>query len=119
MLPCKYRLVKNKDFQSLSQVKDSLANKLFVLKWKKNKLNYSRFGIVVSIKVDKRAARRNKIKRRIRNIIKNNLANIKKGYDFLIITRKGVREKKFQDISSNLLKLFKRTNLYVNKKDSS
>lgn len=44
----------------------------------------SRFGFVVSNKIDKRSSRRNGLKRRIRAVIENNLSNIKPGVDVVI-----------------------------------
>lgn len=48
----------------------------------------SRFGFVVSNKIDKRASRRNGLKRRIRSVIEIELANLEKGYDVVIQVKK-------------------------------
>ena len=45
---------------------------------------HSRFAIVVSKKVHKSAAKRNRIRRRIYEIVRLELDNIKKPYDFII-----------------------------------
>lgn len=45
---------------------------------------HSRFGFVVSNKIDKRAARRNGLKRRIRVVIEANLSNMADEYDIVI-----------------------------------
>ena len=52
------------------------------------KTGQSRFGFVVSNKIDKRAARRNGLKRRIRAVIEANLINIREGYDVVIQVKK-------------------------------
>ena len=119
MLAKKNRLTRNKDFEAVSKQGKSLANSLLVLKWVKNDLSYSRFGIVVSLKIDKRATRRNKIKRRLREIIRSHLDCIKSGYDFLIIARNGIKDKKFKNLKSSFLKLLKKANLYDSKVDNS
>ncbi|OQB05621.1 MAG: ribonuclease P [bacterium ADurb.Bin212] len=47
-----------------------------------------RFGFVVSNKIDKRAARRNAIKRRIRAVIEENLSQIPDGIDLVVQIKK-------------------------------
>ena len=84
MLPKQYRLTKNKDFARVAQQGKIIFSYALGLKYIKNNLNYSRFGIIVSLKVSKKAVIRNKIKRRIRAILKENLSNIVQGYDFLM-----------------------------------
>ncbi len=119
MLSKQNRLIKNKDFELVSKKGKSLADPFIVIKWIKNGLPYSRFGIVVSLKVDKRSPRRNKIKRRLREIIRANLSKIEKGYDFLIISRVAIKDKNFDKIKSSFLNLLRKTNLYDNKVDNS
>ncbi|MBI2613944.1 MAG: ribonuclease P protein component [Candidatus Levybacteria bacterium] len=65
----------------------------FVLKAKKNGLTLNRFGIVVSKKIDKRAVGRNRIKRMLRDILRELDGNMIPGHDILVITRIGVLEK--------------------------
>jgi len=48
----------------------------------------SRFGFVVSNKIDKRATRRNGLKRRLRAVIGDNLENITTGYDVVVLVKK-------------------------------
>lgn len=57
----------------------------FVIKTAPNSLPYSRFGIVIGKKVDKRAAKRNKIKRIIFNFIRTGKIHQLPGRDVLII----------------------------------
>ncbi|MDD4996076.1 MAG: ribonuclease P protein component [Patescibacteria group bacterium] len=111
MLPKKYRLVKNNDFARVAQKGKMIFGQEVSLKWIKNDLNYSRFGITVSLKVDKRAVMRNKIKRRIRAILKKYLLQFVLGYDFLILTRPKIKELDFQQIESAILKIFKKGGL--------
>ena len=81
------------------------------MKYIKNNLDYSRFGIIVSLKVSKKAVIRNKIKRRIRAILKENLFNIVQGYDFMILTKSGIEGLDYSQIKNKLLKLFQKQNL--------
>lgn len=67
-----------------------------VIKVAQNNENISRFGFVVSKRIDKRAVVRNRIKRTLRGFIEDHLGEIKKGHDFLFVSRKNfpVSEKK-------------------------
>lgn len=65
-----------------------LSSPVYVLKLAKNGKPFSRFGVVVSKKVDKRATVRNRIKRKFRSCIESSLASIVAGYDFLFVFKK-------------------------------
>ena len=71
-------LKKKKDFQNVFNSGKKVEAGSFYIKVISNNLKESRFGIVVSKKVSKKAVVRNKIKRRTRAIIKANLLKIKK-----------------------------------------
>ena len=51
--------------------------------WNNEAMN-TRFGFVVSNKIDKRASRRNGLKRRLRAVIQELLPNVKPGFDIVI-----------------------------------
>lgn len=88
MLKRKFRLPKER-----LKAKKSLSVTDFILKTSENDLGLSRFGFVVSKKIDKRAVTRNKAKRFFRSYIEQNLEKIKPGHDFLFILKK-IPEKK-------------------------
>lgn len=62
----------------------------FVLKEKGNGLGVSRFGVVVSKKIDKRAVARNRIKRLFRDVLGKLIGSIMPGHDILIIVKEGI-----------------------------
>jgi ribonuclease P protein component len=64
------------------------------------KAEESRFGILVSNKVSKKAVERNKIKRQIREILRLKLAKIKPGYDIVIITLPAILGKNYKEIEA-------------------
>ena len=107
MLAKQFRLTKNKDFERVAKMGRAVYGKTIALKWIKNNLPQSRFGIVVSLKIDKRATVRNKIKRRIRAIIRENLQNIKIGYDYLILTKPEIKTLTYQNLEEKLMQLLK------------
>lgn len=71
------------------------------IKYKKNNLNKNSFRIIVSVKVSKKAVVRNKIRRQIREILRQ--ANLKQGYDIVVITNKDILNKSFQEIKQRVL----------------
>lgn len=60
----------------------------FSLLIQKNGLLYTRFGFVVSKKVDKRAVVRNTVKRQLRSCIEALQADIAPGFDMLFVIKK-------------------------------
>ncbi len=95
MLKKKYRLLKETKFNK----KNIYNSPFFVLKIAKNGESLSRFGFVVSKKIDKRATVRNGIKRKIRVCIEVNFDKIKPGYDMLFILKKNILGKTTKEIS--------------------
>lgn len=108
MLPKLYRLRGQKNFKTIAEKGRSIFLKEIGLKYLKNNLPYSRFAFIVSTKVEKKATFRNKIKRRLREIIQQNLKKIKPGFDILIITRPEIKNLNFWQIKEKLEKILGR-----------
>ena len=103
-------LSKNEDFKKLLNGR-KISNSYFTIFFKKisNKNNKKLNLSIVTKKKLGNAVKRNKIKRRIRNImifiVKN--ININLNYSYLIIAKKTVLEKKYDDIKDKILNDFK------------
>ena len=110
MLGQKNRLLKKKDFDSVFKQGQGFKQGFLYLKIKKNNLDSSRFGFIVSKKFSKKAVARNKIKRRLGEIIKKELEKIKKPVDAIIIVNPGT-ENDFQKLEQAVIKLFKEAEL--------
>ena len=108
MLPSQYRLTKEKDFNKTFKLGQSCFGKIVGFKRLKNNLMHSRFGLVVSNKVAKKAAVRNKIKRQLREIVHQELENIKAGYDFLIIALPAIVKADYKVIKQEVKEGFKK-----------
>lgn len=83
------------------------------MKVRENHLPHSRFGIVVGIKVHKRAVKRNLVKRRISEIIRKNLAAIKKGYDFMVLTQPKSVDTEYAELETQVLSCLKKLGMLV------
>lgn len=102
MLPKKNRLTKNKEFENVFKNGDTFFTKILGIKYIKNGLEITRFGIIISHKISKKAVVRNKIKRRIREILRLNFEKIKKGYDVVILTRTGISDCEYDELEKNI-----------------
>ena len=104
-------LKKNEDFKSLLSGK-KVSNKYSTIFFKRlsnkdtNKLNLS----IVTKKKIGNAVIRNKIKRRLKNIMNDIYKQIKinLNFSYLIIARKNVSSEKYQDIKTQIFKDFER-----------
>jgi len=79
------RLSRKKDFETVNKQGKVIYSPILMIKFCANDLAISRFGIIVSNKVSKKATLRNLIKRQLREILRLSLAEIKKGIDLVII----------------------------------
>jgi len=105
-------LTNKKDFEKVAKSGRPFFARELGFKLLKNNLNRNRYGIVVNLKVDKRAVVRNKIRRRIREIIRLNNDNFQLGYDIMILTRESTKDLKYKEIEEKLLKLFKKAKIF-------
>ena len=87
------------------------ACQFIFLKILKNNLNDSRFGFIVSNKISKKAVERNKIKRRLRDIVRRSLSETKSGYDIIIEAKPGIEKLGYNEMKAGLLGLFKKAGL--------
>ncbi len=90
MLPRKNRLTDLSDFERIKKEGKVVKSNFFFLSFLKNNLPFSRFGIIVSKNISNKAVKRNKIKRIVREFIRNNVLSAFGGYDFVIVARKSV-----------------------------
>jgi len=112
----KQKLTKDKDFERVFKSGRSAYAPFLLLKYLKNKIGITRFGIIVSAKVSKKAVLRNLAKRRIREILRLNKEKIKKGFDIIIVVSPKIVSQsgkilKYQEIEKTLLNLLKKADL--------
>lgn len=113
MLSQKNRLTKNKDFDLVFKKGRSIYQSLFGIKiLQKNNNIPSRFGILLSTKVSKKAVERNLYKRRIKAILKFEQPKLKRGYDCVIIVFPVILGKSFQEIETGIKNSFVKLNFY-------
>jgi ribonuclease P protein component len=111
MLSKKYRLQKDKDFDLVFKKGKNLGSEFLFLKLRKNDLEISRFGFILSKKISKNATVRNKIKRRLREIIRKELGSIKSGFDIVIVVKPRIVGKDYLEIRVGVEELLRKAGL--------
>jgi len=107
MLKKKNRITSSVAFKEIFTKGNVKENECFRIIFKKNDLDYPRYGIVVSAKNSKSAVQRNALKRKIRNILRDSLPVFSKGFDIAIITKKDSINMDFSELKESLNELIK------------
>ena len=102
------RLTGSKRFSQIHVEGSSAANRLLVIRYLANGTDCSRFGFLVSKRIGN-AAVRNKVKRRLREAVRQN--PVKEGWDALFIVRRGAGSAKYQELKDATDNLLQRSNL--------
>ncbi len=111
MLAKTYRLSKNKDFEKVFSKGKSFKAKYIFLKILKNNLSFSRFGFIISKKVSKKSVERHKIKRRMSDVVRSKIKEIKEGWDIVIMANPQIKEKSYQEIEAAIEDVLKSAEL--------
>lgn len=111
MLPKAHRLTRESDFKKIAKEAKSVHSRLFLLKKLSSLEKQTKFGIVISTKVSKKATIRNKVKRQTREIIHLNLPQIKPNYKVVIIVKNNIVDKDYQEIEKDLESILKKAKL--------
>ena len=82
----RYSLKKNGDFRRLYAKGKSTASPYLVVYCRKNRLDHNRTGYTVSTKLG-HAVVRNRVRRRLREIVRLNAQSVKPGYDLVLVAR--------------------------------
>ena len=97
----------NEDFNDILKTGRYVKNRYFVIHYKNNNLNKYRFGISVGKKVCN-AVNRNKLKRKVRNILNNHKNLYSNSKDYIIIIRKSCLLEEYHKLEENLIYLLER-----------
>jgi len=106
-------LKKNREFVRVFNFGRTFQVLSLKIKWLENKLDYFRFGIVVSTKIDKKAVIRNKIKRRFRAIFREFNEKIKPGFDFVVVTRPAIKTLDYHQMKEIIVNFLERNKLLM------
>ncbi|MFW6030819.1 MAG: ribonuclease P protein component [Halanaerobiales bacterium] len=104
-------LKKNSEFKKVYTRGKSIATRNLVLYYFPNNLDTNKLGLSISKKIGN-AVIRNKIRRRVKEIIRLK-EDLKKGYDLIFIARKPIVKLDYNGIKKDIDKLIKRAGLEI------
>lgn len=108
MLPKPNRLRKTKDFKTVLGKGKSVREDGLLLKIRASNSPISRFGIIVSTKVEKKATKRNRIRRLVSEAIRHQLGNVHAGSDAVVVALQGLHLRNIHDTEKIITNLFKK-----------
>lgn len=108
MLPRKYKLKRDNDFKKVFKEGRYQQRDFIKIIFLKNNLKVSRFAFMVGLKISKKANQRNKIRRRLEEIVQKRINQIKPGFDLVVMVSPAILEKNYQEIEEVLVGLLER-----------
>ena len=112
-LSAEKRLKHARDFRAVSRSKLSVKEGSLLLKAQASQKNVSRFGIVVSKRVAKKAVDRNRIRRLLSEALRVKQGSLKGPYDVVLVALPGFSLKNLSEAQSIITKLFSKVKLSV------
>lgn len=85
----------------------------YILKVTPNDLPHSRFGFIVRKALEKRATKRNRVRRLLRSCVEELQNHIQPGYDMLFLLKQGIMEKERIQMYEEVQLIFKRHQLFT------
>jgi ribonuclease P protein component len=104
------RLKKRKEFLRVRQYGKSFAHPLIVLLVAPNEINRTRTAVSAN-RYTGNAVQRNRLKRRLREIMRPLLNRIASGYDLIIIVRKNAAKANYHDLHQAVVKMLDKAGL--------
>jgi ribonuclease P protein component len=105
------RLRRAEDFHRLRQVGKTHPHRLLVLSYTPNELMHNRYGFIVGKHLGK-AVTRNRIRRRLREVVRALDPQLIPGFDVVLIARQPLAEQPFDVLMRTVNELFRRAELF-------
>lgn len=107
------RLKKRYQFNYVYKSGEHFSGEHMILYVASSKTKNIKVGLAVTKKVG-HAVVRNKVRRRLREIIQKQLPNLKQNYNIIVVARENITSANFDELSLELNKLIKKANLIKN-----
>ena len=111
MLKKENRLKKNRHFNYIYKKGEKFFEKHLNLCILKTKFKPFKVGFSVSNKIGKSTVR-NKVKRRLREIVRLNFSSIKGTHNLVFIAKDGIEKLNYKELENELINLLKKANLF-------
>lgn len=93
------------DFSKILNLGKRVRNNLYIIYYNDKEEKYHRFGLSVGKKISNKAVIRNKLKRRLKNIIDNNDLCYQKDKDYIIIMKESCKNSTYKELEDGFLNL--------------
>lgn len=107
------RLRKRYQFQYIYRSGKFVSEKAVTLHYASSKNKDIKVGFAVTKKIG-HAILRNKIRRRLREIVRKYLPNLKQNYNIIIVAKEQIVQTQFNDLELQIVNLLKRADLFKN-----
>lgn len=107
-------LKKNHEFRRLYQKGASAVAGSMVLYCRKNRLGHNRLGVTVSVKLGN-AVRRNRARRRLREVYRLNGPRLAQGWDLILVARGRTLTAPWKELNDSFLRLARKLGLLEDK----
>ena len=105
------RLRRAEDFQRLRQEGATQPHRLLLLSFSPNERTHNRYGFIVGKRLGK-AVTRNRIRRRLREVVRALDPLLKPGYDVVLVARQPLAQQPFIVVMRTVNDLFRRAELF-------
>lgn len=102
----RYRLRNNMEFKRVYKDGKNYWNRNLILYVRKNNMENSRVGYSITKKIGNSVVR-NKVRRRMKEILRLNFSNVKDGYDLIFIPKRNVVDISYKELESAILHILK------------
>jgi len=107
-----HRLTKRGDIEKVLRRGKTVHGDYLTIKVAQNNREALRFTVVVSLKVSKKAIERNKVRRRVREIMRTEITpSVTKPADVAILLKKSSLDASYEELKKTLVKAFQKTRL--------
>lgn len=103
-------LKQNHEFRRLYNKGKSAVSPYFAVYCRKNRREVSRLGITTGVKLGN-AVKRNRVRRRIRELYRTNEGRILPGYDIVVVARTRAIYARYSDLERSFLQLLKKVEM--------
>lgn len=107
-------LKNDREFQRVYKQGKNYWNKTLTIYVKKNNLGYNRVGYSITKKIGN-SVERNKLRRRMKEIIRLNSKYLHTSYDLILIPKKISTKKSYWDLEKDILFLLKKAGMIKNR----
>ena len=109
-------LKENREFRRMYQKGASAVGGGMVVYCRKNRLGRNRLGVVSSVKIGN-AVTRNRCRRRLREVYRLHLGELKQGYDIVLVSRAKTAKAPWQELNDTFLRLCRKLDLLADEQE--